>query len=552
MHINTPFQLLSDHIVKSIVDYVVNKSIRDNGVDYTSNERVLMPLLWVCHNFRAHVYALFCRHWELILCADEDKAAITINSWRGPVGNWAQNLAKGLTIAVDLRSIYSGNALQKLSTAPFEGCAFPLVREFSLFIYVNDQSTGDYPPETLANIAAFVQRVKEMAPSVNKISMAYTPEVEELLTRRDPHLLDLAKQLYNAMDVTSVVIAFEDLSTHYIDWEHISNLAHIYYSIYDDATAILSLARRNAQTLRTLHIKSPQMSVIPDLIQDPDSGRYVEYSRLHKLTLRTPMEPDDPDGLVFAGAVPFPSLRRLLVDCDYPFSDDVLFRGNNATLEFLDLTLYRRMVLVLEQFNVFTPTSHPRLQCVKVATFSADSDPSFATAAEYVEFGLSIAPGASVRTIPYLHRLDIGSTLLPKVLGNYPNIRVLNFPDLQLTIWEAFDLIGSLPQLLNLRTRAPKLGNPIKGDSNDELPGYVRFTYAPMGMWFRYWVFDKVWDRKLANLATCVLLLALVCPNFDYAVVDRAHHNPFMKALKATIKKPEFSPDAPRLRRLLF
>ncbi|KAJ1910011.1 hypothetical protein LPJ71_003323, partial [Coemansia sp. S17] len=33
------------------------------------------------------------------------------------------------------------------------------------------------------------------------------------------------------------------------------------------------------------------------------------------------------------GIVPFPRLKRLIMDVECPFRDDVLFRGNSATLE---------------------------------------------------------------------------------------------------------------------------------------------------------------------------------------------------------------------------
>ncbi|KAJ2896407.1 hypothetical protein GGI21_005051, partial [Coemansia aciculifera] len=302
MHVNTPLQLLPDHIVKLIVDYVVNKGPRDDGVDYIPHDRpLLMPLLWVCHNFRAHVYALFCRHCEL-------------------------DLAKKLTIVVDLRSIYSGNALQKLSIDPYEGCNFPLVGKLSLDLYVdghdsddystdsedNGEASQQYPPETVANIAAFVLRLKEMAPVINTLA--------------------------------SLSIDSEDLVAAYVDLGHICNLAHIQCLVEDNDMAILSLARRNAQTLQTLHIEVYYVRDFSDLVRDPDGGRYVEYSRLRKLTLITSEEFAEPQGLGFAGAVPFPSLRRLCVSYNYPFNDDVLFRGNSSTLEYLDLALTRAMI----------------------------------------------------------------------------------------------------------------------------------------------------------------------------------------------------------------
>ncbi|KAJ2891804.1 hypothetical protein GGI21_005763 [Coemansia aciculifera] len=80
----------------------------------------------------------------------------------------------------------------------------------------------------------------------------------------------------------------------------------------------------------------------------------------------------------------------------------------------------------------------------------------------------------------------------------------------------------------------------------------MRLTYASVGKWFRCWQFGLIKERELFNLPTCMLFLALVCPNFDYAAVDGRYRKQFMEALKAEIDEPEFSPDALRLQRLLF
>ncbi|KAJ2457849.1 hypothetical protein GGI03_005985 [Coemansia sp. RSA 2337] len=70
------------------------------------------------------------------------------------------------------------------------------------------------------------------------------------------------------------------------------------------------------------------------------------------------------------------------------------------------------------------------------------------------------------------------------------------------------------------------------GITLDELPEHIISNYAPM--------------------ATCILLLALACPNFDYAAIDTVHRERFMKVMQEKIDGPGFSQDAPRLRRLLF
>ncbi|KAJ2682154.1 hypothetical protein IWW39_006107 [Coemansia spiralis] len=50
----------------------------------------------------------------------------------------------------------------------------------------------------------------------------------------------------------------------------------------------------------------------------------------------------------------------------------------------------------------------------------------------------------------------------------------------------------------------------------------------------------------------CVLLLALICPNFDYVSNHPSQRESFMEDLERAIDLDRFRPYAPRLRRLLF
>ncbi|KAJ2868234.1 hypothetical protein GGH94_000221 [Coemansia aciculifera] len=141
-----------------------------------------------------------------------------------------------------------------------------------------------------------------------------------------------------------------------------------------------------------------------------------------------------------------------------------------------------------------------------------------------------------------------GPSTLSK-LYDYVNIQVLSMSRMDLSIWDAIALIKSLPLLSDLHTRYLTLGERPRGIKENELLDYVRTTYAPMGKRFRCW--KAAGSSNHGELATCMLLLALVCPNFDYAAVS-SYRDPFMEAMKEKIGEPGFRQDAPRLRRLLF
>ncbi|KAJ2094289.1 hypothetical protein GGI09_005486 [Coemansia sp. S100] len=207
---------------------------------------------------------------------------------------------------------------------------------------------------------------------------------------------------------------------------------------------------------------------------------------------------------------------------------------------------------MLKRHRVFTPTSHPNLKCVKLDIPPSGMPDVFASGAEYMRFVMSIGPGASVRQIVDLDKYPEDCNLAISALKHHGCIQILSLPSMPLSIWQAITLVESLPLLSDLSTKAPVLGELPQGLSIAELPEYVRSNYAPMGKRFHCWhVYDRP-ERDYKEIATCVLLLALACPNFDYASLQRDHREPFMEEMRKRIDGPGFRQDAPRLRRLLF
>ncbi|KAJ2830995.1 hypothetical protein GGI24_001737, partial [Coemansia furcata] len=132
-------------------------------------------------------------------------------------------------------------------------------------------------------------------------------------------------------------------------------------------------------------------ATVSSLILNPD-GDYITYRRLHTLKLQREKwenefeEPDD-DPLErqrYQGAIPFPELRSLHLINGYPFDDDTPFRGNEATLEFLDMELDSKAITDIIDCNVFTPTSHLQLKHVNTRVRPDDISDSFDTSAEAV------------------------------------------------------------------------------------------------------------------------------------------------------------------------
>ncbi|KAJ2418977.1 hypothetical protein GGF41_004819, partial [Coemansia sp. RSA 2531] len=84
-----------------------------------------------------------------------------------------------------MRDIYEGHALQRLSTKPYNGRAFPQVRElrFNLATEGKWNEDNDYDtPDADSNILAFVGRIKEMTPQVSEVHLSIMDPDSELAT----------------------------------------------------------------------------------------------------------------------------------------------------------------------------------------------------------------------------------------------------------------------------------------------------------------------------------------------------------------------------------
>ncbi|KAJ2027364.1 hypothetical protein IWW57_002641 [Coemansia sp. S610] len=227
-----------------------------------------------------------------------------------------------------------------------------------------------------------------------------------------------------------------------------------------------------------------------------------------------------------------------------------MFRGNAATLEFLQLELDHRLAAALIREQVFTPTSHPKLQCVMLTSPSGSSFSSSTIEPGFLQLMFDIAPGAAVRSISRL-TFDEPIPRLLSLLGKHAFLQVLSLPDQRLVVWEALTLIKSLPLLSDLRGKAPKLHPMPESLEFDDLVGYVHTTYSPMATRFRCCHIDEDKEDYVADSVVPFLLLALACPNFDYVAVPLNHRGRFAEQLWKEINKPMFEVFAPRLRRLI-
>ncbi|KAJ2040117.1 hypothetical protein H4S03_001248 [Coemansia sp. S3946] len=553
----SPFQLLPPHVVQLAVNYVAGSSrlqlsgVTSNSVEY---KRLLVPLMRVCCNFRAIALPLYCRDFRLHLFVRTDEVDIEECSWTTCIDNSNSThhlLAREIVIRVYINDICEGHALRLLSTRPYDGCAFPQARKltFELVVCCTYAGEPEYTyPGADDNTSAFIKRIKEMSPRVSEIYLGISYKSGDSTPGSGKHMRFLVSKLSELTDTTFFTDGCDELFKS-PDLVPVCKLARISFKIKNDASQITQLARLNALTLQTIGICSCGDVDISGLIRDPDDGECVEYPRARTLIMWFRSDSAVLQRPNLKGAVPFPNLQRLVLGSGHPFGDDVLFRGNGATLKYLSLSLTSEFVTLLTRHNVFTSTSHPKLLYVAIHLPFAFYPDELVEATACLKFGYGIVPGAPVRSIVSNgYKNDV---IPPNIslLGSDSNIQYLCMPKTSLSIWDVVTLVKSLPLLSDLHTGSSGIVVLPQGITEEKLPEYVLATYAPMGKRFRCWHLSSA-DYPM-QVVISVLLLALICPNFDHAAVDYIRSQSFMGILERQITMPHFKQYAPRLKRLL-
>ncbi|KAJ2056969.1 hypothetical protein GGI17_005913 [Coemansia sp. S146] len=210
----------------------------------------------------------------------------------------------------------------------------------------------------VANIAASVQRVKQMASMANKIRFE-GDEAGKLLKRRNVYFTALAQELFHMVEIKAVIMCDNSPLVKYLDLWQTCDLG------YSEA---MSFIHRSTHKLQSLAIVMGFRADPVGLIKDPDSSQFLEYPCLHTQKIFLTNISNASQSSVFNGAVLFPRPRYLNIFSRYPFADGVLFRGNAAILKHFQMAPYSKSVLILTRYNIFTAISHLKLSNVVIRT----------------------------------------------------------------------------------------------------------------------------------------------------------------------------------------
>ncbi|KAJ2456745.1 hypothetical protein GGF42_003084, partial [Coemansia sp. RSA 2424] len=283
----------------------------------------------------------------------------------------------------------------------------------------------------------------------------------------------------------------------------ITDLTHVDTSVHHYSAATMMLLHKSARSLQSLEVRFHDTVHLPKLVRDY-SGNAVEYPNLHKLILTewTHSFPYRKTSTKHTHT-PFPQLKLLSIDMEYPFSDETLFRGNSRTLESLKMALDPITVDMLRTNDTFANGHYAKLRNLSVRSLDISSEVQNTTDYIYTSFVLKMSPALHIFTD---RAVLMGHSKLSffRSCPNLAGLRMLNLPEMAFHMSSLVPLLKSQRQLESIEC---KLITDDLGMSAD----CMLSTYNPLSARLKFISltgYEEVCDSAFQS----IVLLALVCP----------------------------------------
>ncbi|KAJ2411982.1 hypothetical protein GGI10_003956 [Coemansia sp. RSA 2530] len=313
----------------------------------------------------------------------------------------------------------------------------------------------------------------------------------------------------------------------------------------------IELVRLNANTLRTLEMSCAQPTKLFKLLESRDNGGCVVYPNMRVLHLWSGNFTKYKCQSFKGNYSPFPQLEQLTMDLIYPFTDDVLFRGNTATLNYLRMVADPGTIQLLNSCNVFNGGRMESLRHVRVDVTCVAGISEMETSKLVADFIMSLAFRAQTLEIEGRLPKDmfLGAISQPE---NCQHLQHLLVNDLQLSLSDILTAIQSAPVLCYLHSQFIGLGDDLKGLPADQVVEHVEVKLKNASRHFKHWRLWHTPSTAIESAAQSVMTLASVFPKLTYSIVTSTVRAEYNSCIRKALTTPPFNNHKAALERLLF
>ncbi|KAJ2425825.1 hypothetical protein GGF41_002277 [Coemansia sp. RSA 2531] len=527
----SPAQILHSDILRLILKYVVQDS-KTRELGSIGNIYYLRHILYVCSAWRQEVREYLWKKLCLTIDNKSNDAYIDQPGLRpsSKPSLIATSLVRELRVKVAGASIASG-AAHKLLTE-LMGDTATMIQARKLCVTITDGFVTPEEPmnSSIDNVLEFTRLLKSMTHDILvEAQLHYHGNHRETRNCNEELFASLLGEIFlgtNRQRLELEDLSFKQQST--IDC--IPQLFSLHLNCYNSPTLSHNLVHKCASSLQDLNILNYNAK---SLIYDKN-GKAVIYPKLQYLDL-TLNYSNSSKRMLAPNIVPFPVLKCLKMNEFYLFGDDMMFRGNSATLENLELCLYAEDVAVLSTSPVFN-NEFKNLRTVSIAGSKARNNLTQVPMPTMHKFIGNLA--ANARKLALTNNISVSGLIDLASSGcRFENIKELAIRGNKPTLYDILRLLKVLPVLAKLECNIDDWDSGFDQLTDDELPDHVASNFGNAGKYLHTWLLPHTRNERSINIAEYVMLLAIACPRLEsvetLCIDSRSYHTRVTEASRS-------------------
>ncbi|KAJ2466672.1 hypothetical protein GGI03_001974 [Coemansia sp. RSA 2337] len=346
--------------------------------------------------------------------------------------------------------------------------------------------------------------------------------------------------------------AFSDADTPTVlNMQAVTGLTSISQGRRMACTPFAILAYHNAGTLRILSIRPATEAEWLALLYN-DTETLAVFSSLASLAVKVTDMSYTTTWSAIKNVEPFPVLSKLSVS-GYPFSDDVLFRGNGVTMQNLRLPLCAFSRNVLGRFCIFKRSGVNQMGVIHIGQVMMSDIAQLIERVDvpigeqfYCLFG--VAKALKVKC-------EKTGALLCRAISTAPitaTLRYLELSNVARDMVFVITVISKFPTLASLTCHIRGLGASIESIPVRNRPSILCAMYYPLSVNFRKLRVPYAANASADVIARVAMLIAVLCPNLMYVDISPELRKDFSREISWGQCRRSLKPFAASIGRLMF
>ncbi|KAJ2259983.1 hypothetical protein GGI01_003292 [Coemansia sp. RSA 376] len=417
----------------------------------------------------------------------------------------------------------------------------PVVRSFSTkpgFARSTSVASGESGSQDESGSSSLLARLNDLS--------ATRPNAQDLVSNRSSPKFVKRSQYYGPSsqdDMDNDIVSLELHSA--------PELTTIMSGPNNDYTSFAMLAYLNSRSLTSLVTRMHKERDWLDLIYG-DTKVPAVFSRLKRLSLYITKADYNGTWAGVKGVEMFPNLSSLEVTGAYLFVDDLLFRGNGATLQILHVPFKLVATNILGELGILDRKGVTRMRRIRFAKVT-ESDREHIKANGREVIARQLYRVMDVTTSLYLS-CDGPDYKMYREMIITPCVSSIQHLNVGKPIYQHNHVIRVIRALPNLVSFTATIGNYERLGDDTECCRKAEDLYRefyPLGSAFRILrVLSTLWYTGY-QIAEEVIRIAIVCPKPLLVYVPSDKEELFKTAVSEAIASEEFAPYADSLRHLI-